>query len=532
MKTSYIRLLAVGLVVAFTQANAAPPAKLALQGARIIPVVGEEISEGTLLIENGKIVAIGVEVDIPYDATVVDVSGKVLFPGMIVAHTSAGLDRANENLPVAPYLNVYDSLDPSSPAFENALRDGLLTLHVTQGNSCVIGGVSRLVHPIGRTPDEMTVRSAVALKLATSPKSGSDRATQMATLREAFLELEHYLDTLAEKRYAEKRKEEGKEVDVPPLEARKLGRELISDEHLDDKHRNLVKLTDGRLDAWFYCGSATDVGPAIRTAEENGLLDHTVFVLGTEAYRAVDELKQAARPVVLSSTLLDQRRDPISGELRETFVPMVIHQAGLTFALLPGADSSLAERYLNYQAARCVREGIPRQAALEAITLNAARILGVDDRLGSLEVGKDACIVVYSGDPLEFGSWVELCYIDGVLAYDREKDVRLELLLGLEKKIGQSEADAEKEDQQQPPEEQDKDDEKKEEETKKVADDAVEKEAEDKPAEENEEEKHQGEAKDDQEKRSEEQDEEEDGQGETDKPVDEGSAASPHGGVQ
>jgi hypothetical protein len=264
--------------------------------------------------------------------------------------------------------------------------------------------------------------------------------TQMATMREAFLELEYYLENLAEKRYEEQLKEDKKEIDVLPEEARKRGRDLIRDEDLDDKHRNLVSLTSGRLGAWIYCGSATDVAPAIRTAKENGFLDQTVFVLGTEAYRAVEELKQAGRPVVLSSTLVHQERDPITGELHETFVPKVIHDAGLSYSLLPSDSSTVAERYLTYQAACCVRHGIPRQAALEAITLNAARMLGVEDRLGSLEVGKAAYIVVLSGDPFDFNSWVEKAYIDGILAYDRQSDVRLKELLGLEKKAAEKAA--------------------------------------------------------------------------------------------
>ncbi|MBC8868969.1 MAG: amidohydrolase family protein, partial [Planctomycetes bacterium] len=245
---------------------------------------------------------------------------------------------------------------------------------------------------------------------------------------------------LAEKRFEEKLKEDKKEIEVSPEEARKQGRGLIKDEHLDDKHRNLVKLTDGRLDAWIYCGSAMDVAPAIRTAKDNGFLDRTVFVLGTDAYRAVKELKAAGRPVVLPAGLVHQERDPITGELSETFVPKIIHDAGLLYALVPNASSSLGERYLTYQAARCMRHGIPRQAALEAITLNAARMLGVEDRLGSLEVGKAGYVVVFSGDPLDFNSWVEKAYIEGVLAYDRTEDVRLNELLGLEKKAAEKAA--------------------------------------------------------------------------------------------
>ena len=479
MNTRRILLLLLILGLTVARSDGAPPAKLALKGARIIPVSGADIAQGTLLIEQGKITALGKDVKIPYDATVVDVSGKVLFPGMIAPHSSSGLDRPNESLSVVPYVDVYDAMDPSSLYFEGALRDGVLGVHVIQGNNCVMGGLSRLVHPIGLTPDEMTIRPSIALKLSSSPKSGSDRMSQLATLREVFLDLEDYLERLAEGRYEAKRKEEKKEIDVAPEEARKRGRKLIRDEHLDDKHRNLVKLKDGRLDAWVYCGAATDVGPAIEIAKDQGFVDRTVFVLGIEAYRAVKELKAAGRPVVLPAELVHQERDPITGELHETFIPKVIHDAGLSFALQPNTSASLAERYLTYQAARCVRNGIPREAALRAITLNPARMLGVEDRLGSLEVGKAGYVVVLSGDPLDFNSWVEKAYVNGILAYDRSKDVRLKKLLGLEE-----EAAKKKEAEKPAPEEEKKKEEEKQ--KKKEADGQPEDDKSEKPKEEKE----------------------------------------------
>jgi hypothetical protein len=175
-----------------------------------------------------------------------------------------------------------------------------------------------------------------------------------------------------------------------------------------------------------------DVGPAVKMAREQKFFDRSVLVLGVDAVRAVEELKAAGRPLVLPAELVHRERDPLSGEIEETFIPGVIHGAGLEFALEPAPDSSLAERYLNYQAARLVRHGIPRAAALRAITLNPARILGMEEQLGSLEVGKTANVVVFSGDPLDFNSWVEKVYIDGILAYDREKDARLKTLVGEE----------------------------------------------------------------------------------------------------
>lgn len=424
-------LLTALLITLSTVASAAPPPpKIAFTGARIIPVVGKPIESGTLLIENGKITAIGTDVEVPYDAVEIEADGKVLFPGMIDPHSWRGLDVSNENLPVAPYLDVYDSIDPSRLFFEDSLRDGVTTVHVAQGNNCVVGGLTRVVRPIGRTTDSMTVAEQVALKLCTTPKRGFDRMLQLATLRDSFLELEYYLDRRAERRYEEALEEKGDKLDVGPAEARKRGRALLEDSDYDDKHANLVKLVEGRLAAWIYCGAPTDVGPAIELAKDNGFLERAVFVLGGDAYRAVSELKAAGRPVVLPFDLVHAWEDVMTGELREVFIPGVIADAGLPFALQPHPDSSLAERYLNYQAARLVREGLPRSKALAAITIEPARMLGLGDRLGSLEVGKEGNVVLFSGDPLDFTSWVEQVYISGILAYDRARDPRLQELLG------------------------------------------------------------------------------------------------------
>ena len=413
-------------------APAAPPPKVALEGGRIIPVVGEDIPKGTVLIENGRITAIGKSVDVPYDAMVVDVTGKVIFPGMIDAHSRGGLDIPNENLAVTPYLDVYDAVDPSRLYFEDALRDGITSIHVIVANNCVIGGLSRVLHPIGLSPDEMTLQPSVALKLSVAPRRGSDRMVQMATFRETFRELGQYLEDLAEKKYEESLEEEDEEIDVGPEEARKRGKPLIEAEDYDDKHRNLIKLTRGELGAFVYAERASDVSRAVALAKRHGFFDRTTLVVGPDCYKAVEELKSAGRPIVLMPELLYRERDPITGKIRETFVPKIYADAGLPLALLPNPRNSLAERYLNYQAARCVRNGIPRAKALEAITINPAKALGVDDRVGSLEVGKTANLLVMSGDPLDFNTWVELVYINGIRAYDREKDVRLKQLFGEE----------------------------------------------------------------------------------------------------
>lgn len=429
-----VTLLAAGAPVRAqaTPADPAPAAKIALTGGTIIPVRGPAIESGTVLIENGRITAVGESVDLPYDAMEVDCTGKVLFPGMVDPFNWRGLDIPNEAVPISPYLDVYDAIDPSRLFFEDTLRSGITAVHISHDHNTVIGSVSRALRPIGRTPDEMTLRTPLSIQIATTPRRGSDRMQQLAQVREAFLELDAYLETVAERRYEEEQVRKDEKVTVPPAEAREKGRELVRDVDLDDAHRNLHRLRSGGIDPWLYAGAATDVGPALAIAREQGFLDRAVLLIGEDAHRAVKEIAACERPVVCPTDLVARSRDPFTGEISETFVPSVLHDAGVTFALRPNPDDSLAERYLNYQAARCVREGIPRDVALASITLHPARMLGLGDEIGSIEVGKRGDIVVLSGDPLDFSSWVEQVYIDGILAYDRERDPRLGELVGLE----------------------------------------------------------------------------------------------------
>ncbi len=412
-------------------AAAEPPARIALTGARIIPVVGEEIASGTVLIEFGRITAVGADVEIPYDATEYDLTGKVVFPGMIDPHSSAGLDVPNETLPVAPFLDVYDAIDPSRSFFENALRDGLTSVHVMQADNTVIGGVSRVVRPIGLSVDEMTVATDVGLKMSTTPRSGYGRMRQMAELREAFLGLADERERLPERVYEAYLQEKGERLTVGPEEARRRGEALVRDEDWGDQFRNLMRLTRGDLAGWVYTGEAMDVAPAIELAREHGFLDRAVLVVGPTAYKAARTIRLSGRPVVLPGDLFHRERDPMTGELESVFLPLEMHRAGIEFSLVPGGGS-MAERYLNYLAAVCVREGVPRQAALEAITINPARALGLEESLGSLEPGKIGNVVVFSGDPLAFDTWVEHVFIDGVHAYNRATDPRLAELMKLE----------------------------------------------------------------------------------------------------
>ncbi|MAJ28541.1 hypothetical protein CBD41_03870 [bacterium TMED181] len=429
--THKILALGVSLLVLFqhgsVEAQSSP--KVALTGGKILTISGAPVVDGTILIENGIIQAVGGgDMAIPYDAMEVDCSGMILAPGLVDSHNPAGLDIPNENLSVAPFVDVYDAIDPSRFFFEDSLRNGVSTVHVMQGNNCVVGGVSRIVHPIGLSPDEMTRLPGIALKMSVTPKGGYDRLRQRAELREVFSEFDRWHENLAETRY-DQEAESSDEMDaLPPAEAREKGKSLIREEDLDDRHRHLAYLEGGKLGAWIHCGSATDVAPALAMIEKRGWGGRAVLVLSGDAHLAADEIAAAKVPVVLDSDLIHRERDAITGEIEETFIPEVMRKKRIRFALQSGRSNVMPEHLLTYQAARLVRNGMSQEQALRTITLGAAEICGVADQYGSIDKGKVANIVMWTGNPLEMTSWVQKVWVEGILAYDREKDARLERL--------------------------------------------------------------------------------------------------------
>ncbi|MCB9833007.1 MAG: amidohydrolase family protein [Planctomycetes bacterium] len=401
-------------------------AKVVIEGGRIIPVVGPVIEKGSILIEDGKIVAIGADLKVPFDAKVIDASGKTIFPGLVDPLESRGLDVSNETQDVAPFTEVFDAIDPADRFFEEALRAGITSLHLSHAWNCVIGGLSRVVHPIGLTVDEMTQRANGGLMISVFPKSGYDHAVQLAVLRDTFAELERYLDKLAEDRYQAEQEKKGEKVTVGPEEARKLGRPLIRESDLDQRYLNLWRLTQGKIGAYVWCARAMDLANAKAIAESAGFKDGMTLVTGSECFKNLAALKDLPRPVILPvGSMVHTEKDRITLEDEDSFVPKIYADKKIAFALA-GTKEPL------YDAARCVRNGVDRQVALEAVTINAAKAIGMDHLVGSIETGKLGNLLILTGDPLDQLSWVDGVLINGVLVYERAKDRRLrDLMLGV-----------------------------------------------------------------------------------------------------
>jgi hypothetical protein len=267
----------------------------------------------------------------------------------------------------------------------------------------------------------------------------------MAALRRTFLDLYVYLDDLVAQNSPPSALL-GRPAAEPPLaalvEARpeweKISWEKLPAEKVDVQRRAMVDLVRGKLPAFIYCPGASDVFKAFELIDAHHL--KATLVLGPEAYKLPETLRRRRDlgAVVLDPNLVVWEADPENGAERRHVTPRLLFDAGIRFALLPDGNrySSSASpfsregpQHLWYQAALLVRFGIPRAEALRAITLTPARILGLEHRLGSLEAGKDANLAIFSGDPLDARSWVELVLIEGKEAYRRDQDPDLELLL-------------------------------------------------------------------------------------------------------
>ncbi|MFT5286653.1 MAG: imidazolonepropionase-like amidohydrolase [Planctomycetota bacterium] len=421
--------------------TAMPGGDLVIEAGRIITQSAGEITDGVIVIRNGRIAAVGAadEVERPWDLPVVGGPEFTAFPGFVEAHTSGGMDRSNENIEVAPFLNIRDSIDPVSFFFEDVVRNGVTTLGLMQGNDCVVGARGMIVRPVGRTVEEMMVRGEFGLKLSASPVRRKSRATQAQALRRAFGDLRVYLeDTVraAQDTSGLARREalyQGRELDEEESKGRAMGGmswkvdglQDVPRGELDPKFRPMLRLVEGRYAAFIYCGSPMDVHLALEIARDNGFLHRTTLVLDNSCWKAADIIAEAGVPVVLDSSLVHIENDPYTGKEIETFVPGVFDARGVRYALSSNPASS---EPLWYQAALATGLGVSREAALDSVTIVPAEILGLGEQVGRIEVGFDGNVVLLTGDPLDTTSWIETVVVEGDAVYDRTTDTRNQYL--------------------------------------------------------------------------------------------------------
>jgi imidazolonepropionase-like amidohydrolase len=374
-----------------------------LTGAKVYPVARPPLVPGVVVLSGGKIQMVGdAGTTIPDGAVVVDCTGMVITPGLIDAATTLGVESrdANEQASeVTPQMRILDAVDPADKAFWHARRAGVTTVQVSPGNRNPIGGLGVVLKTGGDTPADMLLRDDSCLRIAMgdepssgnrSPRRGSTDTlyvrrptTRMGvvwTVRKAFYDA---LDYRAAKTAG------GAEA---PLED--AGREV------------LLRAIDRKLQVRTTARAEQDIRTALRLAEEFGY--ETVIEEGTEAYQLVDLLKAAKVSVVFGAPSVGH---DVDGAVPRWHTLAVLAAAQVPFAIATG--SRVGTDGLVRETMFAVRNGLPPDAALAAVTRDAARILGVEDRVGTLEAGKDADLVVWTREPFDPAATVRTTYLNG-----------------------------------------------------------------------------------------------------------------------
>ncbi len=370
------------------------------------------IEGGTILIENGKIVAIGQgDIHVPQEAEVIDATGKVVTPGLIEVHGHIGIceegmnwegDDVNEMTdPVTPYVRAIDAINPFDMGFVDARKGGVTTVHTMPGSANVIGGETVAIKTAGTIIEDMIIKPVTGMKVAfgENPKRvygdkkqmPSTRMGTAAILRRELIKAQTYM-----------KKCEAGEKDPDKMPERDLGLEV------------LVKVLKREIPLRAHAHRADDIVTAIRIAEEFAVdisIEHC-----TEGHKIVEFLQAKKLPIAVGPALSGRSKI----ELQELgfATAAILTNAGMDISILTD-HPVIPVQYLPICAALAHREGLSEEDALKAITLNPAKHIGVDERIGSLDEGKDADIVIWSGHPFDYRTVVEYTLIDGKVVYQR-----------------------------------------------------------------------------------------------------------------
>jgi imidazolonepropionase-like amidohydrolase len=420
LRSILIGVLTTVLIVpagAAEQSGASPEQSqrvVAIKAGIIIPVTSPQIENGVVLIRGGKIEAVGKEVEIPQGAEIIDATDKVVIPGLIDAFTTLAEKARDDEESVTPAIRAKDAFDFFAD-YRRMLAGGVTTVYISPGQRRLISGLGAVVKLAGDSVSERVLTDAAALRITLGelPKSPPEIfkppippgpnapilpvEKQLPTTRMAELALLRQLFTQA-KQY---QKQRPGQTD-PKLEA-------------------LLPALDAKLPVRINCQTAQDIGSAIRLAQEFNL--RLVLEGATEAYKVVDEVKECGAPAVISGVIepgqlqtKDYDRDVALGRVNPANAA-ILAKAGVKFALAAATDQTVAD--LAFIAGYAVNQGLSPQAALAAITITPAEILGVAERVGSIEKGKDADLVILTGEPFNLESVVDRTFINGKIVYTR-----------------------------------------------------------------------------------------------------------------
>ncbi len=390
---------------------------LAITNGKVVTITNGIIDDGVVLVEEGKIKAVGKDVGIPEGAKVIDAKGKIVTPGLIDAHSHlsvfgepsvwANADGNEVTDPVTAQLRGIDALNPEDLAIPDVVTGGVTTVYTGPGSANLIGGTGFAMKLRGKTVDEMVIPGTEGMKMALgeNPKrvygemqkrAPRTRMANASVLREALVKAQNYLEKIEK---AKKKEEAGETANYPDrdLKLEALGRVL----------RREIK-------ARIHAHRADDIMTAIRIAEEFNL-DYVIEHC-TEGYKIADVLAAKKVRATVGPLLMSRSKMELFDVSLEN--PGILAKAGVTVAIQ--CDTTKNTRWLATHAGIAVREGMPMDLAAKAITIIPAQILGIDNRVGSLEAGKDADIVIWSGHPFQTLSVAEKVFIEGDLVYERK----------------------------------------------------------------------------------------------------------------
>lgn len=369
-----------------------------VRGGTVFTMAGEPIKDGAVLVKGGKIAQVGPAAEVPVPPEMRVVRAAVVMPGLIDAHSTVGLsgllniphdqDQLERSAPTQPELRAIDAFNPRDPLVAWLRGFGVTTVHTGHGPGALVSGQTCIVKLHGRTIDKDVVVpfAMVACTLGESGrgagKSPGTRAKSVAMLRELLQKAREYAAKKA------------KDPDTPA----DLGMDAMA------------KVLAGEVPLLVTAHRANDILSALRVAQEFAI---TVVLDGAaESHLVLPEIRAAAARVLPHPTMARTTGELENGTME---LPRLLLDGGVPFALQSGYEGYVPKtRVVLFEAGVAVGHGLPADAALRALTIDAARLLGVDRRTGSLEAGKDADIAMFDGDPLEYATHCIGVVIDGV----------------------------------------------------------------------------------------------------------------------
>jgi imidazolonepropionase-like amidohydrolase len=379
---------------------------IAFTGARIIPIAGPEIPEGTVVIQSGKIVAVGPanSVRIPADAQQFDVKGKVVMPGLVDSHSHIGsAEGADSTAPIQPDVRILDSLDARHSSIQKAQAGGITTVNVMPGSGHLLSGQTLYLKlRDGRVVDDLLIRLtdgriAGGIKMANGTNSRraapfpGTRAKSVALVREQFVKAIEYRDKI--------QRANGDASKMPPRDLRM---------------ESLVEVLDGKRIVQHHTHAHNDILSVLRLADEfkfRVVLHHV-----SDGWKVPNEIARANVPA--SVIVIDSPGGKIEARDARLETAAILDKAGVLVGFHTD-DGVTDSRFFLRSAALAVRAGMPREKALYGVTMANARILDLQDRVGSLELGKDADVLVLSGDPFSVYTKVLQTWVEGKKVFDR-----------------------------------------------------------------------------------------------------------------